>query len=378
MAPRVLIVGGGIVGCAVAYELARRQCRVELLADRGLAQGATQASGGMLVPYVESHNRGPMLELSVRSLALYDEFVARVRSDLHAESEPFEYSRNGSLQVAFREEDASLLQTSGMWMGANGVACDWIPGGDLHRVEPALAAGALGGLIVQEHGVVGAQAFTEAVWEAASARGARFSPVQVVALRRDGPEWVAEGSGIEVRADVAVLAAGAWTGAIRIQGVPFVPVKPVRGQLLYLHTAGEPLTRVIWGPRCYLIPWRDGTLLVGATLEHVGFDLRNTAAGVHDLLDAAAELVPATWNATFLGARAGLRPGTPDDLPILGQPAAAPGLFYATGHYRNGVLLAPVTAKLLGDVIVDQVADPLLCHFSPDRFGGSHGQALER
>lgn len=377
MPPRVLIIGGGIIGCATAYELARRGCRVELVADRGLAQGATQASGGMLVPYVESHNRGPMLELSVRSLALYDEFVARVRADARADIEAFEYSRNGSLQIAFREEDASLLQNAGMWMGANGVACDWIPGGDLRRVEPALAEGGLGALIVHEHGVVGAQAFTEAIWDAACAHGARFTPSQVNALRRDGTRWVAEGSGGSLAADIAVLAAGAGAGAIQIEDAPPVAVRPVRGQLLHLHASGEPLTRVIWGPRCYLIPWRDGTLLVGATLEHVGFDPRNTVAGVHDLLDAATELVPATWNATFRGARAGLRPGTPDDLPILGQRPDAAGLFYAAGHYRNGVLLAPITAKLLGDAIVDGIEDPLLRRFSPDRFGGTHAQALD-
>jgi glycine/D-amino acid oxidase-like deaminating enzyme len=119
-----------------------------------------------------------------------------------------------------------------------------------------------------------------------------------------------------------------------------------------------------------LIPWQDGTLLVGATLEDVGFDLRNTVAGVHDLLNAATELVPATWNAAFLGARAGLRPATPDDLPILGQSAAAPGLFYAAGHYRNGVLLAPITARLIGDAMLEGREDHLLRHFSPDRFGG--------
>lgn len=370
MAPRVLVIGGGIVGCAVAYELASRRCHVELVADRGLAQAATQASGGMLVPYVESHTRGPMLDLSVRSLAIYDEFVARVRGDAREDAEPFEYSRNGSLQIAFRDEDATLLQSTAMWMGANGVACDWLSAADLRRSEPALAEGALGALFVQEHGVVGAQAFTEAIWDAACAHGARFTPSHVTSLRREGQGWIAEGSAGELPADVLVVAAGAWAGGIQIDGAPAVPVTPVRGQLLHLHADGDSLARVIWGPRCYLIPWRDGTRLVGATLEHVGFDPRNTVAGVHDLLNAAAELVPSTWNATFLGARAGLRPGTPDDLPILGQRSGMPGLFYAAGHYRNGVLLAAITAKLLGDAIVNGREDDLLRHFSPDRFGG--------
>jgi glycine/D-amino acid oxidase-like deaminating enzyme len=220
--------------------------------------------------------------------------------------------------------------------------------------------------------------FTEAIWEAARAHGSRFTPSQVTGVRRDGDGWIVEGSGGSLPADVVVLAPGAWAGAIQIQGRPAIPVNPVRGQLLYLHLPGHTLNRVIWGPRCYLVPWRDGTLLVGATLEHVGFDLRNTVAAVHDLLDAAVELVPATWNASFISSRAGLRPGTPDDLPILGTRADAPGLFYAAGHYRNGVLLAPITAKLLADAIVDGMEDPLLRHFSPDRFGGTDGQTFDR
>lgn len=372
MALRALVIGGGIIGCATAYELARRGCRVELVADRALAQGATQASGGMLVPYVEAHAGGPMLELSVRSLGLYDDFIAQVRSDANEDVDAFEYTRNGSLQTVFREEDANALRDAAMWMGANRVACDWIPGSDLHRVEPALAEGAVGGLIVHEHGVVAAEGLTEALWNAASTRGARFTPAHVTSLRREGGNWHADGSGGRLAADAVVLAAGAWAATFQIAGAPATHVSPVRGQLVHLRTGGEPLKRVTWGPRCYMIPWRDGTLLVGATLEHVGFDDRNTVAGVHDLLNAATELVPSTWNATFLGARAGLRPGTPDDLPVLGRSAHAPGLFYATGHYRNGVLLAPITARLLGELIVDGVEDELLQAFSPDRFGGTH------
>lgn len=377
MAPRVLVIGGGIIGCAVAYELARHGCHVELAADRALAQGATQASGGILAPYVEAHNRGPMLDLSVRSLALYDEFVARVRAEAAADADAFEYSRSGSLQVAFRDEDAALLQNAAMWLGANGVRCDWIAGADLHRVEPSLADGAAGGLLIHDHGVVAAEALAGALWDAAAARGARFMPSHVTVLRREGSGWVAEGTAGHLEAEAVVLAAGAWAGGIAIEGLKPLPVTPVRGQLLYLRMPAEPPRRVTWGARCYLIPWSDGTLLVGATLEHVGFDARNTVAGVHDLLDAAAELVPSTWTASFLGARAGLRPGTPDDLPLIGQHPGMPGLIFASGHYRNGVLLAPITAKLVADLVVDGMEDELLRDFSPGRFGGPNAQTLE-
>ena len=141
------------------------------------------------------------------------------------------------------------------------------------------------------------------------------------------------------------------------------------GQLLSLAWTGTPLRRVTWSSRCYLVPWDDGTLLVGATVEEAGFDERTTVAGVRDLLDAACELVPHAWESGFRGARVGLRPATPDDLPVIGLSRAMPNLMYATGHYRNGVLLAPLTAQLVADVMLDNRIDPMLEVVRPSRFG---------
>ena len=167
-----------------------------------------------------------------------------------------------------------------------------------------------------------------------------------------------------------VLAAGSWSSQIEIEGVAArIPVRPVRGQLLHLGWNGPPLRRVTWGDRCYLVPWDDGTVLVGATVEEVGFDERTTVAGVRDLLDAACELVPHAWTAGFLGARVGFRPASADELPIIGPSRVMPGLMYASGHYRSGVLLAPLTARLVADAMMDDVADPAMRALSPDRFG---------
>jgi glycine/D-amino acid oxidase-like deaminating enzyme len=148
-----------------------------------------------------------------------------------------------------------------------------------------------------------------------------------------------------------------------------VPVRPVRGQLLHLSWVGTPLRRVTWSGRCYLVPWDDGTLLVGATVEDVGFDERTTVAGVRGLLEAFCKIVPRGWTAGFLGARVGLRPATADDLPVIGPSAVLPSLMYATGHYRNGVLLAPLTAQLVADAMLDNRIDPHLMLVSPSRFG---------
>ena len=366
-----VVIGGGVIGCAVAYELARRGRRVQLVADRGLGRGATQASGGMLVPYVEVHG-GPMLDLGVRSLSLYDEFVARVRADAR-EEEPFEYSRHGSVQVALDGAAAARLEAAAVWLAARGVRAQWVDRTGIRAAEPHLCDDVAGGLVVPDHGVVGAEQLTAALWEAASAHGASFMPARVTRIRAVSAGIVVEASGGTIDAGTVVLAPGAWGPQIEIQGAPPLPIVPVRGQLVHLHWPGDPLQRIVWGPRCYLIPWRDGRLLVGATVEHVGYEERNTVAGVHDLLDAASELVPQAWNAAFDGARVGLRPGTPDDLPIIGRSASMPGLVYAAGHYRNGVLLAPVTAALVGDLIVDGREDDLLRHFSPERFGAHHG-----
>jgi glycine/D-amino acid oxidase-like deaminating enzyme len=171
-------------------------------------------------------------------------------------------------------------------------------------------------------------------------------------------------------ADQVVVAAGSWAGQVGVEGVgDRVPVKPIRGQLLQVGWSGRPLRRVIWGERCYLVPWSDGSVLVGATVEDAGFDERTTVAGIHDLIEAACDLVPQIWTASVMAARAGLRPGTPDGLPIIGRSTVQPRLVYATGHYRNGVLLSPLTAQLVSDLLLEQVSDPMLQFTDPARFG---------
>jgi glycine oxidase len=184
-------------------------------------------------------------------------------------------------------------------------------------------------------------------------------------------------SGIEVVTDrermtagAVVLATGAWSGLIQIGGAePRVPVKPIRGQLLHLGWDGPTPSQTVWDDRCYVVPWPDGTVLVGATVEDVGFDERTTVSGVHELLAAVTDLLPPASAAQVLSTRAGLRPATPDGLPVIGWSAVVPGLMYATGHYRNGVLLAPLTARVVADVLLDDATDPALELTTPSRFG---------
>ncbi len=365
----IVVVGAGVVGCAVAYELARRGASVEVVDDRPIGMGATQASAGVLAPFIEAPEDSPMLELTVRSLDLFDAFIARLDADSGMQ---VPYRRTGTIDVATDEPGQRALERTAAVLAKRGVAAELFDGAAVRRLEPHLSNAVVGGLLIPAHGFLPAADFTRALALAASRHGARFvEHSRVTRIARNGADIVVQTDRGNLTADAVVLAAGSWSGAIDLEGVrERVPVRPVRGQLLYLAWSGPTLRRVTWSDRCYLVPWDDGTLLVGATVEEAGFDERATVAGVRDLLDAACEIVPRAWTASFLGARVGLRPAAPDALPVIGRSAALPAVMYATAHYRNGVLLAPLTAVLVADVILEDRVDPLLAATSPARFGG--------
>jgi glycine oxidase len=212
---------------------------------------------------------------------------------------------------------------------------------------------------------------TRALAESAMRHGARLlDPARVQSISRSGSSTVVDTGKDRVACGSVVMAAGSWSGQIEVEGVRSpAPVRPVRGQLLTLKWPGARLRRTTWSSGCYLVPWDDGTVLLGGTVEDVGFDERATVAGVHGLLDAARRIVPAAESAEFTGARVGLRPGTADGLPIIGRSRALPSLVYATGHYRNGILLTPLTAAVVPDILLENRVDPMLAPFAPERFG---------
>ena len=364
----IIVVGAGVVGCAVANELARRGASVEIVDDRPVAMGATQASAGVLAPYIEAREGSPLLELTVRSLALFDDFVARAAADSGV---GVMYRRNGTVDIATTDAEMASLRTTAGVLARRDVPALLLDAATVRAEEPQLGDGVVGGLLIETHGFVAAADLTRALVAAARRAGAQLieaSRVRRIA-RREGDTVVETDRG-SLTGGAVVVAAGSWSADIAIDGVTArVPVRPVRGQLLALAWNGTPLRRVTWSGRCYLVPWDDGTLLVGATVEEAGFDERATVAGVRDLLDAACDIVPHAWTAGFKGARVGLRPATTDDLPVIGASRAAPHVMYATGHYRNGVLLAPLTAQLVADAMLEGRIDPLLRIVSPARFG---------
>jgi glycine oxidase len=358
--PETIVVGAGVIGCAIARELAVRGARVTVVDPRPPGGGATQASAGMLAPYVEAHGGGPMLDLCVRSLDLYDDWIAGLR----AEGCAIEYRRMPTLEIALSEDRAAALRRGhGAWLSPEDVA----------RAVPVLAP-TMGGLRNDRHGYVDARDLVQALARSAAGHGAAFVEGRVARVDRRGDTRAVDlgPASDALSADAVVLAAGAWSN--HIQGVRTPPIRPVRGQIV-LHSGNvedgttiPPLPAILWGPGCYIVPkQRPPFLMIGATVEDAGFDERPTPEGIKQLREAARALLPLQRDAIF-DVAVGLRPATPDALPVLGDDPVEPGIFHASGHYRNGVLLAPVTAKLIADLVLDGRRDPCVEHFRVDRF----------
>jgi glycine oxidase len=364
---RVIVLGAGIIGVTIAEALASRGAEVAVLDMRSPGRGASQASAGMLTPYIEADGQSPLLGLCTRSLALYDSFVARLIESSH---DSIEYARTGTLQVALDDDGVARLLGDKVWLDAAGVESEWLDDHTVRGFEPSLTPAAIGGLLTLDHGFVGVDALVNVLIKQSKLAGARFEyPVEVLTLAQMG-------EGVELRsadrvwtADAAVLAGGSWSRRVKTVGLPSLPVRPVRGQLLHLQWCeGDQPGRICWGPHCYAVPWSDGSLLVGATVEDVGFDEGTTVAGVNALTSAVIDLLPHASGARLEAVRVGLRPALPDDLPAIGPFANAPRIVAATGHYRSGVLLAPLTAEMVTSYLLDGKRDIAFEVTSPDRF----------
>jgi len=321
----------------------------------------------MLVPYAEAHGNPPLLELGTRSLAMFDDYVSRVVADT---GRAVEYARTGSLEVALDEKDLERLGTAQRIIASAGVPVELLDAHALRNSEPQVTPAALGALWTGPHGFVGVDSLMQALVERARFAGARFeSPIEAVSLESLSDRVEIRTHDGQYTADAAVLATGSWSQRVRVKHVAALPVRPVRGQLLRLHwTTGKLPARIVWSSGCYTVPWSNGAMLVGATLEEVGFDESATVEGVSALTAAVGALLPRARDARLEGVRVGLRPILPDALPAIGPIARAPRVVVATGHYRNGVLLAPLTAELVTRHLLDGAVDPAFRVISPDRF----------
>ena len=347
----IVVIGAGVIGAASADALAADGHQVHMLDMRGLGRGASQASAGVLAPFIEGHHGDPLLDLCTESLALYDDFIARVRE---RSGRPVEYARSGTLEVAMTEADQARLEALHGALTMQGVDAEWLDASAAHAADPAISAHTRGALRIAAHGFVHVPQLVAALVQSALFRGATLEvPTEVIRVEpsKAGVKVVIDG---DVRAcDAAVIAAGSWSSRVRVAGLPPIEVRPIRGQLLHLEwPAHLPMpTQVVWAERCYTVPWADRTLLVGATVEDVGFDERSTVAGVHGLMDAVGEILPGAWQAALKEVRVGLRPAPAAQVPLIAPASNSPRVILATGHFRNGVMLAPLTARKVVELV---------------------------
>ena len=362
----VIVVGAGLIGLAIAFELAERGIGVRLY-DRGEAgHAASWAGAGMLAPYTERITNEALLALCVASLQEYPAFVQRVRD---ASGVDPRLRLSGVFYAAFESDGLEALQEHSRTLQARGIDCAMLDRGSALAAEPWLGAALLGGLLKKSEGYVDNRRLGRALAAACEGRGVRWERSAAIAVQCDTRRvlGVRTDRGF-VAARAVVNACGAW--AAQLAGVPqsCVPaIEPVKGQMVALAVPVGFVQRATWVPGAYLVPRDDGRLLIGATVESVGFDERVTAQGVHELLHAALAAAPALAGFSITESWAGIRPGTPDGLPLLG-PTPIKGYFLASGHYRNGILLAPATARLIADAIEKDTVEPL-APFLIARFG---------
>ena len=366
----VVIAGAGIIGCAIAYELSRRGVSCLLLDGRRVGMAATNAAAGILAPLAEFRRPDTLVNFGLASLRLYPAWVQRLREEVP--DIDVEFALDGVLRVAFDEEELAELRAGLRYRGKLGLELVELDRALIREVEPRLAPDVAGGLLCTQEGQVSNQLFTLALSRAAQSRGARvIEDCPVLGFRtRDGRVASVRTPQGDFACDHLVLAAGPWTRPLAGKLGVEVPTRPVRGQMVALGRMVTPIRYVIWGPRGYLVPRANGLVFAGATVEEAGFRIRTTKRGLTQVRQAAFELVPQLRHAREHFSWAGLRPGSPDGLPILGPLPGWANVTVATGHFRSGILLAPITGELIAEAIVDARTPEALAPFSPARFSG--------
>jgi len=366
-APDLAVVGGGVIGCAVAYYAARAGARVVVLERDAIGAEASSAAAGMLAPLAENAQPGPALDLALASLDRYAPLAEALRAESGID---VELQTAGLLRLALDDAEAEQFRAAVDWQAARGLAVRWLDAAAARAREPLVTPDLRGAVYSEAEHQLNPARLVQALARAAAARGAVIRVgTPVVGLQRQGERVVgvrlADG---DLPAGHVVLAIGAWAavGGDWL-GLP-LPIVPVRGQMVAVRPLG-PLPRyTLYGHRGYLVPKADGTVHVGATVEQAGFDRRVTAAGVSTLLALLPALAPALAEATFVRAWAGLRPGTPDHRPLLGPVPGLAGVSLAAGHYRNGILLAPITGELVAQAALGLPTSLPLGPFEVARF----------
>jgi len=365
-------VGAGIQGCSVALRLAQAGKKVTVLERSIPGAEASSAAGGILSPGVEAVEPGPFYDLCAASLARYQAFAEEVTrlSGLWVG-----HRTGGTLEVALEHEHAEVLAARATRLEKMGIPVEVLDDAETLELEPALSDKTRGALYFRQEASVDPRLLGRALYIAASRAGVHFVTGQVrrIAVEQGRAAGVDHETG-RIAAEAVVLAAGSWSMQVEGHGLPAGAVRPVRGQIAVLETRPPLLSRVVFSDKGYVVPRADGRILCGSTMEEVGFEKAVTAEGLGKVLGLACEVAPQLGRAQFVECWSNFRPASPDGYPILG-PGATPGLFYATGHTRNGILLAPITADSLAAAILGRAPPVDLAPFAPSRLAARTGAA---
>ena len=360
----VVVVGAGVQGSGVALRLAQAGRQVIALERSVPGAEASSAAAGILSPGVEALEPGPFYELCAASLARYPAFAEELQ---RLSGMPVGYRGGGTLEVAFDDQVTRVLAGRAAKLQKGGIAVEVLDEAAARRLEPGLSQQTRGALWFREEASVDPRLLGRALYIAAARAGVRFVNGQVRRVAVEG----GRAAGVEheagrIEAEAVVLAAGSWSLQVEGHGLPAGAVRPVRGQMAVLDTRPPLLSRVIFSEKGYVVPRGDGRVLCGSTMEEVGFEKAVTASGLLHVLGLACEIAPRLSGAPFVECWSNFRPATPDGSPILG-PGTLPGLFYATGHFRNGILLTPITAEAVSAVVRGERPPVDLVPFSPAR-----------
>jgi glycine oxidase len=360
-----VIAGGGLIGGAIALELALAGVRVAIFERGEPGLEASWAGAGILSPAPESPATIPLVPLGKASMALYPGFVARVEE---ISKEDVGFRPKGTLDALFSRDAARELSTHVALHHGLGLKAEAISAEDARELEPALSPELEAAVLRPEEASVDNRALTHAVLEAARNSGVEiFSHREVQGIWREKERCAGlQLQNEKVSSKWTIIAAGSLSASIG--GVDtYAPVRPAKGQMISLRPKRTKIERVLWSDKVYLVPRNDGRILAGATVEYVGFDKNVTAGAIEKMLSGAIELAPDLANARVDETWAGLRPDSPDHLPILG-PTDIQGLLLATGHFRSGILLTPITARLIREWVTEQCVSLDWDRFSPLRF----------
>jgi glycine oxidase len=362
----VIVIGGGVIGSSVALALARAGSKVAVFERGRVGCEASRAAAGMLSPQVEAVSRGPFLDLCLRSRSMYRDFAAALTD---ASGIDVEYKDEGTLFVALSDEDEREMSGWASWQADVGLALEQVTADSTRKLEPAVTELASRAIFIPNDHQVENRRLMDALDVAMRRAGIEViegEEVTSLLIERERVTGVACGNR-RFYAGAVVVAAGSWSSKLLEPVGLRVQITPARGQMIAVQAANSAIRCVLHSKRCYLVPRKKGRILIGATVEYAGFHKAVTVQGINSLLAAAIELVPSLEACEIIESWSGLRPDTPDHLPVIGQ-SGIRNLLLATGHFRNGILLAPVTAELITDALINNRVPDEIKAFSVERF----------